>query len=680
MTLPYRQIHLDFHTPTLPFELANKFDKKNFQKRILATSVQSVTLTGRCHHGYIYYNTSLPARHPQMTGDFLMEQVEACHEIGVRAPIYLTVGWDAFMAALHPEWLERKESGEMYGFNDYGQLAPGWKKLCFNTKYREYLVRQVQETVQHFQGKLDGLFFDIMWQDPCCCESCIEKMQREGMDPTKEIERLSFAQKTEISMKRSLKKAIADLVPECPVFFNEGNITPTIREVLDLYSHLEIESLPSGEWGYQHFPTVVRYAKNLGKEYVGMTGKFHKIWADFGSYKNQVALEYECFLSLAHGGKCSIGDQMYPEGVLQKATYDLIGSVYQKVAERELWSENSQAITEIAVLHPGIVAASEEKVDLSLAGAVNILNEAQYQFDIIDHLMDLAPYKLVILPDKITLTAAIEKKLLLYLKGGGKVLATYKSGLLQENQEFSELVGLNYIKENPYQPTYGLYDANFFPKMLDTELVLHGPSLIVLPVTGKIVGEEARPLYQRAYNHYYSHFQAPVSQKTGYPIAVKGKQLYYFSHPLFKMYKEQGVRAYKEQILLAVADLLDNKKFVAGAFPTSADVILNHQEAEARIVLHILHYIPERRATQIDTIEEAIPLFEIAVTIDWQEICHRIGLKEIGKIKSVYEAPTKKNILANLEAGKLKFMVGTVNGYSIVSIQYEREEVREWMD
>lgn len=674
MSLPYRQIHLDFHTPQLPFELANKFNKEDFQQRLLDAAIQSVTLTGRCHHGHIYYETSLAAKHPQMNGDLLMAQIDACHEVGIRAPIYLTVGWDAFMAELHPEWLERTENGEMYGFNDYGQLSPGWKTLCFNSGYRDYLILQVQDTIQHVGGKLDGLFFDIMWQDPCCCNACMKKMHELGMNPADEAQRILFARKTEVDIKQVLKETVAELAPECPVFFNEGNITPSIRETLDCYGHLEIESLPSGEWGYQHFPTVVRYAKNLGKEYVGMTGKFHKIWADFGSYKNKAALEYECFLSLAHGGKCSIGDQMYPEGELQEDTYELIGSVYQQIAEREAWSKDSDAITEIAILHPGIVTVSEEKVDLSLAGAVNLLNEAQYQFDIIDDLMEMATYKLLILPDKIILTSQLEQKLRNYMEQGGKIIATYQSGLLSEKNEFSTLFGLTYQQENYYQPTYGVYQSVFSDKLPKAELVLHGPSLVVKVLDGEVIGEEARPLYQRDYTHYYSHFQAPVSEKTGNPVAIKQQQLYYFTHPLFEMYKEQGVKAYKEQILAAISDLLAEEKFVTGTFPSSADVILNHQKDEKRIVLHVLHYIPERRSTEIDTIEEAIPLHDIAVTLDWQGICQRTGLTNSEKIKSVKLAPSNEEITAELKDGQLHFTIEKVVGYGIVSIQYEGEE------
>ena len=120
-----------------------------------------------------------------------------------------------------------------------------------------------------------------------------------------------------------------------------------MRASLKNLTHLEIESLPSGMWGYSHFPFYVRYCRTLGKEVLGMTGRFHKSWADFGSLKNKAALEYECFSMLANGVKCSIGDQMHPGGALDNAAYQRIGEIYKSVAEKEPCKQN-QLFTDIS--------------------------------------------------------------------------------------------------------------------------------------------------------------------------------------------------------------------------------------------------------------------------------------------------------------------------------------------
>lgn len=668
---PSRQVHLDFHTPALPFPLGKNFDREVFQKILINAQVTSITLTGRCHHGFIYYDTNLAAKHPQMQGDFLMEQVDACHEIGLKAPIYLSVGWDAFMAEKHPEWLERQPDGQMYGFEDYGQLSPGWKTLCFNTGYLDYLKAQILDTMKHFQGKLDGLFFDIVWQDPCCCNQCKAQMLEQGMDPTSLSDRKQFARTTEKKLKEELFQLIKEQQADCPIFFNEGNILPTIRPSLSQYSHLEIESLPSGEWGYQHFPTVVRYAKNLGKEYVGMTGKFHKVWADFGSYKNLAALEYESFLAVAHGASCSIGDQMYPDGTLQPATYRLIGQVYQQVAKIETYNYGSQAVTELAILHPGIVEEVEEKVDLSLAGAVNMLNEGHYQFDIVDDQMSWSQYRLLILPDKLTVSAKLATKISAYLNQGGKILASYRSGLGQEGNFLPEW-GIDFVAKNPYVPTYGEFATDFFSEDIE-ELVFHGESLLVNLIQGSVLGEEIRPMYNRTYQHYYSHFQAPRDQKSGYPVITATDDVCYFSMPLFEMYKIHGVHQYKTLIFAGIDYLLQGEKFVTSNLPSTADVVINHQEKEQQIIVNLLHYVPQRKALELDTIEEAISLYHIQMSLDKVGIAQRIGKNTISMTK-VHSVSSEQIIEWQENQETLELTIPKIDGYEMIVVEYLEEE------
>ncbi len=74
---------------------------------------------------------------------------------------------------------------------------------------------------------------------------------------------------------------------ECSIFYNKGHIGPAERPIKHSYSHFELESLPSGGWGYLHFPVTMRYVRTLGLDCVGMTGRFHTFWGDFHSFKTK---------------------------------------------------------------------------------------------------------------------------------------------------------------------------------------------------------------------------------------------------------------------------------------------------------------------------------------------------------------------------------------------------------
>jgi len=46
-----------------------------------------------------------------------------------------------------------------------------------------------------------------------------------------------------------------------------------------------------------------------------------------------------------------------------------------------------------------------------------------------------------------------------------------------------------------------------------------------------------------------------------------------------------------------------------------AGATLNRQAAEDRLVVHLLHYVPERRCDVIDVIEDVIPLRDLGVLV-----------------------------------------------------------------
>ena len=92
--LRFRQVHLDFHTHGSIPGIGQKFAKEQFQQALQLGRIDSITLFSKCHHGYSYHPTQVGTPHPHLKFDLLAAQIEACREIGVRCPIYLSAGVD----------------------------------------------------------------------------------------------------------------------------------------------------------------------------------------------------------------------------------------------------------------------------------------------------------------------------------------------------------------------------------------------------------------------------------------------------------------------------------------------------------------------------------------------------------------------------------------------------------
>ena len=128
--LPFRQVHLDFHTSEHMPDVGKKFNKKQWQAALKAGAVNSITVFAKGHHSWSYYPTKAGMKHPTLKKDLLGLQIKACHEIGVRAPIYFTVGWSATDAE---EVVRLAPLGEKIRGN-LGLVYPivngPWQELC----------------------------------------------------------------------------------------------------------------------------------------------------------------------------------------------------------------------------------------------------------------------------------------------------------------------------------------------------------------------------------------------------------------------------------------------------------------------------------------------------------------------------------------------------------------------
>jgi hypothetical protein len=109
--LRFRQVHLDFHTSGLIPGIGTKFSKRQFQEALKVGHVNSITIFSKCHHGYSYHPTKIGKMHPHLKFDLLARQIDACREIGVRCPIYLSAGLDEYAAFKNPTWVVKRKDG-----------------------------------------------------------------------------------------------------------------------------------------------------------------------------------------------------------------------------------------------------------------------------------------------------------------------------------------------------------------------------------------------------------------------------------------------------------------------------------------------------------------------------------------------------------------------------------------
>lgn len=656
----FRQVHLDFHTSENIDNIGADFTKDDFQKKLMMGHVNSITVFSKCHHGWSYHPTVKNEIHPNLHFDLLKAQIEAAHEIGVKTPVYLSAGYDEKSAFRHPEWLVRRENGQTWWITDF--MTPGYHKLCMNSPYLDCLLEQIKEVCENYDA--DGIFLDIVGVQPCYCNNCLAGMRKQGLNPENKHDVYEFAQNVYLNYMQKVREAVDFVDPDMGVFHNSGDVVVGKRELNGFNSHFEIEALPTGGWGYIHFPSSARYVQNLGMDYLGMTGKFHNNWGEFGGYKLANALKYEVSLAAAMGAKSSIGDQLHPGGKMDEATYRLIGEAYAQLEEKEEWLDNVKQIVDIGFLSSKghlnslDIELSDESYQTDVGG-VRILLQGKYLFDVIDRFNDFECYKVIILPDIISIDKALRGKLESFVKNGGKLLASGRSGISDTKDEFVFDFGAEYIGKNPYQPDY------FRPKfeiddMYNAAYVFYSAGEKIRLTSGTELGVRENPYFNRDITHFCSHRHTPNSFEYGGPGMSEGKDGIYIAWHIFSEYMEKGSAILMRIVKHALDRLLQDKKSIKVNLPSQGIVTVMEQQEQERYVHHLLYASPILRGkNNLQVIEDIVAIYNTDVEF-----------KTDKEIKKIYLAPQKSEIPFSQNGATVSYNIEKFECHQMVVLEY----------
>ena len=222
--LPYREVHLDFHTSEAVPAVGDRFDKEQFKAALKAGNVDSITVFSKCHHGWAYHPSTANEMHPKLKFDLLGAELEACREAGVNAPVYISAGLDEKYARRHPENLVKGSPNAGHDFLN----AAHYHLLCYNTPYLDYLMAQVEEVMQRYNPT--GVFLDISAPRICYCQHCIESMRAKGLDPHNPDDVRRHGDMVYAEYCRRTEEVVRTYNPETRLFHNAGNITRGRRD------------------------------------------------------------------------------------------------------------------------------------------------------------------------------------------------------------------------------------------------------------------------------------------------------------------------------------------------------------------------------------------------------------------------------------------------------------------
>jgi hypothetical protein len=408
-----------------------------------------------------------------------------------------------------------------------------------------------------------------------------------------------------------------------------------------------MEDLPTAWGGYNKMPPRARFFKKYGKFYLGMTGKFHYTWGEFGGYKSKDALKYEICTMAQYGAGCSIGDHLYPDGEMDITTYENIGYAYEYHEKIEEFCYGGELVTNLGIYM--------DKNNPSLQGTVDILLENQLDFDFVTD-GNFDKFDTVIVPSGVLLRGEDEAALCAFVNGGGRLL----------------LVGSAFVKDGVHQIETGVEkitesknDTDFIKSDIDGANLPSSPFLAYTPAPTVEVGDAEvisrlyKPLFNRTYGSFCGHRNTPYD-KDGAPLPAMTKygNIVYMAHDIAALYAEWGMLCYKDYFLAALVNILGYKPLLKTSLGSAGRVTMIRQAEKSRYSINLTYAAPQTRgAAQI--IDEILPVYDIKLEIKIPE-----------RVKAVRLPLQDKALDFACEDGKISFTLPRLYCHETVVIEY----------
>ena len=573
-------VHLDFHTSPDIEGIGKDFNKEEFTKTLKEAHVDLMTVFAKCHHSYTYYPSKVAAMHPHLDFNLLQAEIDAIHAAGAKAPIYITMGWSHKDSIDHPQWRVVD-----FDTRDYvGRPAPqnpdapyadgGWTRLCPVGDYFNHLKAITHEVCQNFDIS-DGIFFDIcLVGKTCVCEACKAGMKERGLNHEVRADVEKYFTDKRIEMMATLNGIIHSYNKNATIFYNSGGANMARPEFHPYQTHYEMEDLPTAWGGYDLMPLRAKYFERYGKFFLGMTGKFHHCWGEFGGFKNKEALRYECADMLSVGASISVGDHLHPSGKLDRSTYELIGHSFKYADSIKEYCENTRAFCDLGLWYS---SSGDSNI-----GASKLLQVMHQEYDLVMSGDDLSKYKCIVIPDHAGFTDEDKAALLSYANGGGKIVTSYDS-------VFDEL---GIVKIEP-----STCDKDFIECELEecSTPFLSYCSAYKVRSDGEVLARVYEPYFNRTYRHFCGHKNTPnKTEPADYPALVEKGNVIYFAHPIFKAYNDSGSYLLEQYIIKAIKRVYDPAIKTEG-LPSCGRVRLRRSTDGDFFALHVLYAPPVNR-------------------------------------------------------------------------------------
>ncbi len=432
-------------------------------------------VAGDMDRGTPRFHSRLIPPHPDVDRDRLSRFIELAHENGIVVLSYYSMNYCKPLKKIHPEWQMQ--------FLDDGRPPPenlGW--FCFNSPYRDWLPEYLQEFVEHLD--VDGFYFDDtnwgsheIWPfwPSCCCPHCEALFRREtGLEIPRKVDfesvefrkflawRCDKMRHFMIHLTRQVRARRHDVIMDFNYHPTVGGnwsvghpINPLHLEEAGGYFFIE----RTFYCGSSLTSKVARAQGSPGAMWIGPTQFLTECINHTAPYAEPLTTMVNGLAAIQNGVRpvlaCADGPPLLRHQMVKAAFEEfkkrvpfMGGDTVKYIALH--WSQQSRDTHRTC---PDQFKRSGEYFR-QIRGTYEMLNQSQLLVDVVfdEHLTSeyLASYKVLFLSDSACLSEEQCQAIRKFVHGGGTLLATHETSLLdelgrkQQNFQLANVLGVDY--------------------------------------------------------------------------------------------------------------------------------------------------------------------------------------------------------------------------------------------
>ena len=693
-----RRVFFDMHLPdwTDPGQsggrlsgskgVACAFDPRAIVQTFDEARVNLAVIFAKCQYGNFYYPSNLGRQHRGLNGlDFLGEVLAAAKSRGIRVIGYYSNMWDTRSAREHPEWMARDANGQ----TSYDR----WPRLCLNSPYRQRVHDHLEEMFTRYE--LDGIWSDILTDLPCFCERC-QALYAErvgGPMPRSKTDadwlRLMRWQHDYLyEYLEGCRNVVKAVNPDAAFIINFFG-TPYVKPSQGLsFEHLLLSDIGStegySEWHGLLFPSyAARYMHSgmMGRPFEVLVSRFVNTW-DF-TLRPMAQLRFESFSVVANGGAVSVDDEPYHDGTLEPEVYTRVGNVYREIEKREPYLLGARPHPYAAIYHSQKTRELDEVLNRAVARGDRLLptgNPNPGDADLVpglmgtfkafienhlpvavmddraDRLRALGEYKVVYLPNILTLSKEEANLLRAYVQGGGGLVATGATGLYDEYGEerknfiLADLFGVDCLGRDTFSFSYFSFSSS--PLSAGDYPLPHYMAMWRVRPNADVgvAATRVAPLVETSGEVYYHNSQPAPADDTGEPCLVyrdvgAGRVVYCAGLPESN-FARLGHAPYRQLIRNMTVWAAGKEPPVGLAGHLNTEVVVNTLGDD--FIVHLITANPQR-AVQFGP-DRTADVIEESATV------HGLTLRIPERVREAYRVPSGERLAIRRAAGATIFL------------------------